>query len=237
MNPYTVLNIEPECTDEQVKTAYHHLAKLYHPDRSGADTSDKMAELTEAYNLIKTEELRKKYDREHQNNSDFTLWSKLFGECNICKNFHKKPADKKYQKRGRNVTRTIRMSNEKLFQPGPITIKYVRKCLCYNCSGTGASSFRKCTHCNGIGKVRTVERKEDGLHDVILSCTLCNGRGLEPQGKCTACNGSGFINKDITLTFMHDGKQMDYTFVGKGHSGENNGVIGSVIIHLRGRKK
>ena len=127
MNPYTVLNIEPECTDEQVKTAYHHLAKLYHPDRSGADTSDKMAELTEAYNLIKTEELRKKYDREHQNNSDFTLWSKLFGECNICKNFHKKPADKKYQKRGRNVTRTIRMSNEKLFQPGPITIKYVRQ--------------------------------------------------------------------------------------------------------------
>lgn len=112
MNPYSVLQIEPECTDEQVKAAYHKLAKLYHPDRSGKDTSDKMSEITEAYNLIKTEELRKKYDREHQNNSDFTLWSKLFGECNICKNFHKKPVDRKFQKRGRNVIRTIRMTEE-----------------------------------------------------------------------------------------------------------------------------
>ena len=60
MNPYSVLNLEPECTDEQVKAAYRKLAIQFHPDHSRTDTSDKMAEITEAYNLIKTEELRKK---------------------------------------------------------------------------------------------------------------------------------------------------------------------------------
>lgn len=237
MNPYDTLNIGHDCTDDQVKAAYRKLAMTFHPDHSQTDTSDKMAEITEAYNMIKTEDLRKKYEREHRSTSDFTLWSKLFGECNICKNFKKPPVSKKYQKRGRNVTRTIRMRAEKLFQPGEISVQYTRKCLCFKCSGNGALRFTKCAHCNGVGKVRTVERKADGLHDVIMACACCKGTGREPQDTCPSCNGTGTIDKNVTITFMHDGKQMDYTFVGKGHSGKNNGENGNVIIHLRRKDK
>ena len=45
------------------------------------------------------------------------------------------------------------------------------------------------------------------------------------------------VEESLVKTVEFDGKQMDYTFVGKGHSGKNNGENGSVIIHLRGRKK
>lgn len=56
-NPYEVLGISPNATDEQVKTAYRELAKKYHPDSYEnnplADLAEeKMQEINEAYDAI-----------------------------------------------------------------------------------------------------------------------------------------------------------------------------------------
>lgn len=56
-DPYKVLGISPDSTDEQVKDAYRKLARKYHPD-SYADNplsdlaQDKMKEINEAYDSI-----------------------------------------------------------------------------------------------------------------------------------------------------------------------------------------
>ena len=56
-DPYSVLGIYPDATDEQVKNAYRELARKYHPD-SYADNpladlaGEKMQEINEAYDLI-----------------------------------------------------------------------------------------------------------------------------------------------------------------------------------------
>lgn len=237
MDPYITLGVTRNMSDEDIKKAYRSLAIKYHPDHSGSDTSHKMADITEAYNLIKTQELRAKYDKEHSFHSDFTLWSKLFGECNIAKNFSKKPVEKSMQKRGRNITKTIKMVKEKLFMPGSISVTYSRNSLCYNCSGTGANKFRKCPKCGGKGKIRTVTSSNEGAKDVVEKCSNCMGKGLEISELCKICNGTGFIKKNVTLEFFHDGKTMDYTFIGKGNSGKNNGENGNLIIKLRRRDK
>ena len=57
MNPYEVLGVPENATDEQVKEAYRALAKKYHPDRYQdnplADLAeDKLAEINEAYDTI-----------------------------------------------------------------------------------------------------------------------------------------------------------------------------------------
>ena len=57
MNPYEVLGVSENATDEQVKEAYRALAKKYHPDRYQdnplADLAeDKLAEINEAYDTI-----------------------------------------------------------------------------------------------------------------------------------------------------------------------------------------
>lgn len=62
-NPYEVLGVTPDATDEQVKTAYRNLAKKYHPDNYAnsplKDVADeKMKEVNEAYDMIV--EMRKK---------------------------------------------------------------------------------------------------------------------------------------------------------------------------------
>lgn len=56
-NPYEVLGVTPDATDEQIKTAYRNLAKKYHPDKYVnsplKDVADeKMKEINEAYDTI-----------------------------------------------------------------------------------------------------------------------------------------------------------------------------------------
>lgn len=56
-NPYEVLGVSPNATEEEVKTAYRNLVKKYHPDRyANTDLADlaneKMQEINEAYDTI-----------------------------------------------------------------------------------------------------------------------------------------------------------------------------------------
>lgn len=56
-DPYKVLGVSPNATDEEVKTAYRELAKKYHPDNYAdsplADLAgEKMKEVNEAYDQI-----------------------------------------------------------------------------------------------------------------------------------------------------------------------------------------
>ncbi len=56
-DPYKVLGITREATDEQVKNAYRELAKKYHPDNYDSSpvadlAAEKMKEINEAYDTI-----------------------------------------------------------------------------------------------------------------------------------------------------------------------------------------
>ena len=57
-DPYSVLGIKPTATDEEVKKAYHNLARKYHPDKYGDDNplrdiaQEKMQEINAAYDEI-----------------------------------------------------------------------------------------------------------------------------------------------------------------------------------------
>ena len=56
-DPYTVLGVKPDASDEEVKRAYRELARKYHPDNYQnnplADLAEeKMKEINEAYDQI-----------------------------------------------------------------------------------------------------------------------------------------------------------------------------------------
>lgn len=69
-DPYKVLGVSPDDTDEKIKSAYRELARKYHPDsyvnNPLADlASEKMKEINEAYDTIVAQ-------RKNQNNNNYS---------------------------------------------------------------------------------------------------------------------------------------------------------------------
>lgn len=65
-NYYKILGLKNEkVTDEEIKLAYRHLAKMYHPDINGGNenVTEKFKEVNEAYHVLGDSASRKKYDR------------------------------------------------------------------------------------------------------------------------------------------------------------------------------
>lgn len=54
-DPYKVLGVSPDATDEEITKAYRRLAKKYHPDLNpgNAEAQARMQEINEAYDAIK----------------------------------------------------------------------------------------------------------------------------------------------------------------------------------------
>ena len=58
MDPYQILGVDHNATDEEIKRAYRRLAKQYHPDANPGDeyAAKKMQEINDAYDRIKNPE-------------------------------------------------------------------------------------------------------------------------------------------------------------------------------------
>lgn len=62
---YDVLRVSPNATQAQIKTAYYRQSFRYHPDRNaGSDEAvRRFSEISEAYTVLGSVSLRRKYDR------------------------------------------------------------------------------------------------------------------------------------------------------------------------------
>lgn len=67
-DPYSVLGLSPNATDEEVKRAYRALAKKYHPDMNPGDAAaaQKMNEINAAYDQIKNPQQQTTYKNTYQ---------------------------------------------------------------------------------------------------------------------------------------------------------------------------
>lgn len=63
---YKILGITPAATQEEIKKAYRSQSLQWHPDRNpGVDTTAKMQDINEAYNILKDSTTRARYDAEY----------------------------------------------------------------------------------------------------------------------------------------------------------------------------
>ena len=64
-NPYEVLGVKAEATDEQIRSAYRKLAKKFHPDLNPGNkqAEARFKEISVAYDLLSDKEKRARFDR------------------------------------------------------------------------------------------------------------------------------------------------------------------------------
>ncbi|HVO74252.1 MAG TPA: J domain-containing protein [Ignavibacteriaceae bacterium] len=92
---YKILEISKDASTEDIKKAYRRLAKKYHPDKNPNDkkAEEKFKQISEAYEVLKDPEKRKKYDQLGSNWKQYkaaggTEWFRDFANSEQGGGFH-----------------------------------------------------------------------------------------------------------------------------------------------------
>jgi curved DNA-binding protein CbpA len=64
-DPYSLLQVPPAASDDEIRSAYQRLARTYHPDLNPGIESSRMERLNQAYAVLGDSQRRASYDAQH----------------------------------------------------------------------------------------------------------------------------------------------------------------------------
>jgi len=182
---YKILGVSKTATTKEIKNAYRQLSKKYHPDLNPDNpmANELFKQLSEAYNVLSDEGLRKNYDSPRQSHRRVT-YEDIFRAEN--RKTNSPPLD---------IHLSINVTLEEVLNGTTKIITYNRKSKCVKCRGYGGSNGKTCEPCHGHGSFIT----RMGPFHVSETCNYCNGRGVNYENKCTSCQGEGNIDKNENI--------------------------------------
>jgi len=112
-DPYSILGVDKNSSDGEIKKAYRKLAKQYHPDK-GSGNEDKFKEVADAYETLSNPQKKAQYDQRANNpfadfGHDFTgsMFEDLLRNQNFAGAFNQRYG---YNSKGRNTSGILRIS-------------------------------------------------------------------------------------------------------------------------------
>ena len=191
MDPYLVLGVSRDASQDQIAKAYRSLAAKYHPDKNPentAEAAEKFKEISAAFELIGDEQRRKKFDFFGGSSApSFSFRSRNSVDDVFDNIFHHFFGDQKSALGGSKVR--VKVSLKEAYLGTTKSVKTEKRKSCDSCKGTGSTSWDACGSCSGKGFVFS----NNGPLRIQTSCSVCLGRGSVPAKKCEECVGNGFL--------------------------------------------
>ncbi|CAG0967481.1 Chaperone protein DnaJ [Burkholderiales bacterium] len=252
---YTVLGVNRDASDEDVKKAYRKLAMKHHPDRSPDDkgAEEKFKEAKEAYEVLSDGKKRAAYDQFGHAGVDPSVgfgagargagpegfggfadaFGDIFGEI-----FGQGRGGRGNGVfRGADLRYNLEISLEEAARGTEARIRIPTMESCEACHGSGAkpgTQAKSCPSCHGRGEVRVSQ----GFFSIQQTCPQCHGTGKIIPDPCATCQGAGRVRKSKTLSVkIPAGVDQDdrIRLSGEGEAGVNGGPQGDlyVVVQLK----
>jgi len=235
---YTVLGVDKNASEEDLKKSFRKLATKYHPDHGGDE--EKFKEINEAYSVLSDTSKRQQYDNPSPFDGRFS--SDGFDFNDIMRGFGgmarpNRKVDRNAPRRGRDLKISANVPLKTFIFGGSVLTRINHKDVCDDCKGKGATNFKECSNCSGSGLIEKTESGQGMFIKTSTVCSACRGSGEEILERCETCKGSGavdVIGREIKFKMekgMRDGQRV--IIANQGCKGINNGPKGALIIFLK----
>jgi len=257
---YEVLGVGKSASPDEIKKAFRRAAIEHHPDKEGGN-EEKFKEVNEAYEVLKDDSKRKRYDQfghagvgssaasdgnpfagfggQGQNiNFDFGD----LGLGDILGSFFSGGFGGQQrggrQARGRDVQTEVDLTFEQAVFGTQVDLRLRLEDACEHCKGTTVEpghEMKTCDTCKGSGQVVNVTRTIFGNIQQATVCPTCKGRGKVPEKVCTVCRGKGTQAKQQTITLKIPAGIDDGATIRLREHGEAvaNGPKGDLYVNVR----
>ena len=221
---YDVLGVGKSASADEIKKAFRRAAIENHPDKGGSE--EKFKEINEAYEVLKDDSKRKRYDQFGHagvgtgassaggpfGGFDFGGFGASgqefrfdFGDLGLGDIFGSffggdMPGGRRArQNRGQDVETNIDINFEQAVFGTEVELSLNLEDVCEHCSGTTVEpgySLKTCDECKGSGQINRVTRTIFGNINQAVTCPTCHGAGKIPEKECSVCHGKGTRRKN-----------------------------------------
>ncbi|KAF9385058.1 Type I HSP40 co-chaperone [Podila verticillata] len=247
---YEALEVDPACSDSELKKAYRKLALKFHPDKTGGQTSERFQDISHAYDVLSDPQKRTVYDQYGEAGlsgegglgggmgglSPEDLFSHFFGGGGGRGGRPSGP------RRGKDVAHGLKVTLEDLYKGKTTKLALQKNIICEKCEGRGGKegAVKTCTTCNGQGYRVMLRQMGPMMQQIQQPCGDCRGEGeiINAKDKCKHCNGRKVtqVRKVLEVHIdrgMKDGRKI--VFNGEGDQAPGT-IPGDVVIVLEQRE-
>ncbi|XP_039144786.1 chaperone protein dnaJ 1, mitochondrial isoform X2 [Dioscorea cayenensis subsp. rotundata] len=251
---YDILGVAKDATQDDIKKAFHALAKKYHPDvnKNNPTAKRKFQEVRDAYETLRDPEKRAHYDMGGENLRYATDGAKGFQDAyeeyatDQSARFHRDREDpfsdtfykifsEVFENESESFAPDIEVKLKLTFSEAAKGctkhLSFRAQVVCDSCLGRGHPKHvkpSKCPNCNGTGRVT--------VFPFTSTCNACKGLGKTVKAGCQLCRGSGVVEgmKNINVAIPAGVDSGDTINVPKaGNSGGRRVHPGNLYIKLQ----
>ena len=249
---YEVLGVKKDASQDDLKKAFRHLARKYHPDlnKGSKESEEKFKEVNEAYQVLSDPQKKAQYDQ--VGHADFKpgeytqaqtpSYDDLFRDFGLGDIFdaYSTGSGRARSRAGADLRYDIEISLTDAFYGTKNTVTVPHTIECGTCHGTGAQpgSVRTCTKCGGSGEIRSIQKRGSQQVMNIAQCPDCGGNGRITDKPCETCRGKGSLQKsrkiEVSIPRGVEDKQF-LRIAGEGEPGANQGPAGDLyaVVHIK----